>query len=140
MHAVLSEPFDPTLNEYPDSSYEELTNAAADYVGVRPDEIVVGAGADEILDLIAKAFLPAGAGAILPIPTYAMYGVLSGQRIPPPEESAFPRRARNGAGGLHDIPTSRCVRCPRGQEGCARTTTATPNDAPARASRPRRRV
>src|SRR6188472_1961442 len=66
IHAVLSEPFDPTLNEYPDSSYEELTAAAADYVGVRPEEIVVGAGADEVLDLIAKAFLPAGAGAILP--------------------------------------------------------------------------
>ena len=44
------------------------------------DEIVVGAGADEILDLVAKAFLPAGATAILPIPTYAMYGVLSSQR------------------------------------------------------------
>src|SRR5262245_46079377 len=27
VHAVLSEPFDPTLNEYPDSSYEELTAA-----------------------------------------------------------------------------------------------------------------
>jgi histidinol-phosphate aminotransferase len=80
VHAVLSEPFDPTLNEYPDSSYEELTDAAAGYVGVRPEEIVIGAGADEILDLIGKAYLPAGAGAILPIPTYAMYGVLSGQR------------------------------------------------------------
>jgi histidinol-phosphate aminotransferase len=80
VHAVLAEPFDPTLNEYPDSAYEELTGAAAAYVGVPVDQIVVGAGADEILDLIGKAFLPAGAGAILPVPTYAMYGVLSGQR------------------------------------------------------------
>jgi histidinol-phosphate aminotransferase len=80
VRSVLDEPFDPPLNEYPDSSYEELTAAAARYVGVPEDEVVVGAGADELLDLIAKAYLPAGATAILPIPTYAMYGVLSGQR------------------------------------------------------------
>lgn len=78
--SVLDEPFDPPLNEYPDSAYEDLTAAAARYTGVPEDEIVVGAGGDEILDLVAKAFLPAGASAILPIPTYAMYGVLSSQR------------------------------------------------------------
>ena len=80
VQSVLDEPFDPPLNEYPDSAYEDLTAAAARYVGVPEEEIVVGAGADEILDLVAKAFLPAGATAVLPIPTYAMYGVLSGQR------------------------------------------------------------
>src|SRR4051794_10204900 len=73
-------PFGPSLNEYPDSSYAELTQAAADYIGVDPSEVVVGAGADEVLDLVAKAFLAAGGGAIVPIPTYAMYGVLTGQR------------------------------------------------------------
>jgi histidinol-phosphate aminotransferase len=72
--------FDPPLNEYPDSSYAELTQGAADYVGVAPHELVVGAGADEILDLVAKAYLSAGGGALVPIPTYAMYGVLSSQR------------------------------------------------------------
>jgi histidinol-phosphate aminotransferase len=77
---LLREPFDPPLNEYPDSSYEALTNAAAAYAGVDPSRIVVGAGADEILDLVGKAFLPAGSAAAVPIPTYAMYGVLTGQR------------------------------------------------------------
>ena len=72
--------FDPPLNEYPDSSYADLTAAAADYVGVEPPELVVGAGADEVLDMVAKAFLPAGAAALVPIPTYAMYGVLTSQR------------------------------------------------------------
>ena len=77
---VLAGPFNPTLNEYPDSSYEELTAAAAAYAGVEPREVIVGAGADEILDLVAKAFLPAGSGALVPIPTYPMYGVLTTQR------------------------------------------------------------
>src|SRR3954462_3596402 len=53
---ALTQPFDPPLNEYPDSSYAELTAAAAAYTGVSPNEVLVGAGADEILDLVAKAF------------------------------------------------------------------------------------
>lgn len=73
-------PFDPSVNEYPDSSYAELTAAAATYVGAEPNEVIVGAGADEVLDLVAKAFLPAGSAALVPIPTYAMYGVLTSQR------------------------------------------------------------
>src|SRR5262245_23543756 len=69
---ALRGPFDPTVNEYPDSSYEDATSAAARYVGVEPYELIVGAGADEIIDLVAKAFLPAGSAALIPIPTYAM--------------------------------------------------------------------
>ena len=77
---LLQRPFDPPLNEYPDSAYANLTEAAAAYVGVPPSEVVVGAGADEVLDLVGKAFLPAGAAALVPVPTYAMYGVLTAQR------------------------------------------------------------
>lgn len=77
---ALADDFEPPLNEYPDSSYAELTAAAARYLGVPDDRIVVGAGADEILDMVAKAWLREGARALLPTPTYAMYGVLSGQR------------------------------------------------------------
>jgi histidinol-phosphate aminotransferase len=77
---VLAGRFDPPLNEYPDSTYAAVAEAAADYVGAKPDEILVGAGADEVLDVIAKTFLPQGATALLPIPTYAMYGVLTSQR------------------------------------------------------------
>ena len=78
--ATLRGPFDPSLNEYPDSSYAELTGAASAYFGVHASEVVVGAGADEVLDLVAKAFLPAGSAGLVPVPTYAMYGVLTTQR------------------------------------------------------------
>jgi histidinol-phosphate aminotransferase len=78
--ATLAAPLEMRLNEYPDSSYEELTEAIAAYNEVPADRIVVGAGADEILDLVAKAFLPSGGTAIVPTPTYGMYGVLTGQR------------------------------------------------------------
>jgi histidinol-phosphate aminotransferase len=47
---------------------------------VTPAEILVGAGADEILDIVAKVFIPAGGYAVVPVPTYAMYRVLTEQR------------------------------------------------------------
>jgi histidinol-phosphate aminotransferase len=78
--ATLAGPFDPPLNEYPDSMYPAVADAAAAYVGVDPSQILVGAGADEVLDIIAKTFLPAGGRAVVPIPTYSMYGVLTTQR------------------------------------------------------------
>jgi histidinol-phosphate aminotransferase len=77
---ALRGPFEPGVNEYPDSSYQEVTEAAAAYYGVASHELIIGCGADEVLDLIAKTYLPLGAAAMVPIPTYAMYGVLTGQR------------------------------------------------------------
>jgi histidinol-phosphate aminotransferase len=72
--------FDAPLSEYPPSDYRRLIEAAAARYGVATDEILVGAGADEILDLVAKAFIPAGGRAVVPVPTYAMYRVLTEQR------------------------------------------------------------
>ena len=72
--------FATPLSEYPPSDYRRLVDAAAARYGVDRDEILVGAGADEILDLIGKAFLPAGGAAVVPTPTYAMYRVITDQR------------------------------------------------------------
>ncbi len=78
--AALEGPWDPPLHEYPDSTYAELAEAAAEYVGARPDEILVGCGADEVLDIIAKTFLQPGSTSVVPVPTYSMYAVLTDQR------------------------------------------------------------
>jgi histidinol-phosphate aminotransferase len=72
--------FETSLSEYPPSDYRRLTVAAAERYGVPAEEILVGAGADEILDIVAKAFLPAGGTAVIPTPSYAMYRVLTEQR------------------------------------------------------------
>jgi histidinol-phosphate aminotransferase len=82
--------WDTPLSEYPPSDYRRLTEAAAGRYGVATDELLVGAGADEILDLVAKAFLRPGGSAVLPVPTYAMYRVLTEQRGA--EVVAVPRR------------------------------------------------
>ena len=82
--------FETSLSEYPPSDYRRLVEAAADTYGVASDELLVGAGADEILDLIGKAFLPPGSSAVIPVPSYAMYRVVTEQR--PATVAAVTRR------------------------------------------------
>ncbi|MBI2764113.1 MAG: histidinol-phosphate aminotransferase family protein [Chloroflexi bacterium] len=77
---LASHAFDRSISEYPPSDYRRLSVAAAARYGVESEEVLVGAGADEILDLIAKAFLPPGGSAVIPTPSYAMYGVETAQR------------------------------------------------------------
>jgi histidinol-phosphate aminotransferase len=72
--------FETPLSEYPPSDYRRLIEVAARVYDVGTDELLVGAGADEILDLCGKAFLPAGGRAVVPAPTYAMYRVVTEQR------------------------------------------------------------
>jgi histidinol-phosphate aminotransferase len=72
--------FEGGLSEYPPSDYRRLVAAAARRYGVAPEELLVGAGADEVLDLIAKTFLPTGMAVVIPTPSYAMFRVLTEQR------------------------------------------------------------
>ena len=72
--------FETSLSEYPPGDYRRLVEAAATRYAVGTDEVVPGAGADEILDMCAKAFLAAGSRAVVPVPSYAMYRVVTEQR------------------------------------------------------------
>jgi histidinol-phosphate aminotransferase len=72
--------FDVPLSEYPPSDYRRLAAAAAGAYGCSTEDLIVGAGADEVLDLCAKAFLRPRATAVVPVPTYPMYRILSEQR------------------------------------------------------------
>ena len=80
MRIVAAGRFETGLSEYPPGDYRRLVEAAARRYRVEPDELLVGASADEVLDVAAKALLPATGIAVLPSPTYAMYSVLSEQR------------------------------------------------------------
>ncbi|HUG31225.1 MAG TPA: histidinol-phosphate transaminase [Candidatus Limnocylindria bacterium] len=72
--------FEVALSEYPPSDYGRLITAAAARYGVAREELLVGAGADEILDLVAKTFIPHGGTALVPVPSYPMYAILTEQR------------------------------------------------------------
>jgi histidinol-phosphate aminotransferase len=77
---VLAGQFVPVLSEYPPSDYAALVEAAAAAYGVGADEVLPTAGADEALDLCARAFLREGSTAVAAVPTYAMYRIVSEQR------------------------------------------------------------
>jgi histidinol-phosphate aminotransferase len=79
-HVIAAGRFAAPLSEYPPSDYRRLVAAAARRYGVGTDELLVGAGADEILDLAGKAFIRPGGAAVVPMPTYAMYRVVTEQR------------------------------------------------------------
>jgi histidinol-phosphate aminotransferase/imidazoleglycerol-phosphate dehydratase/histidinol-phosphatase len=63
------------LNEYPEGTYRELREAAAAYCGVSTDRIVVGAGADDLIHLVARTYLGPGRTAAVSPPTYSLYAI-----------------------------------------------------------------
>lgn len=65
------------LNEYPDSSYRELVQAISAYCGWPEAGIVVGAGADELISLVAQAYLDGSRSYALSDPTYSLFEVVS---------------------------------------------------------------
>jgi histidinol-phosphate aminotransferase len=98
--------FETSLSEYPPSDYRRLAETAAKVYGVERSEILVGAGADEILDMAAKAFLVAGGVAVVPVPTYSMYRVVTEQRGA--RAIAVPRLGPDEAYAM-DIPAMRAA-------------------------------
>jgi len=58
---------------YPDPSQVKLRNAIAEYVNCSANQIVAGAGADELLDLICRLFLEVGDQVLSFEPTFSYY-------------------------------------------------------------------
>ncbi|GIO11673.1 histidinol-phosphate aminotransferase [Cohnella xylanilytica] len=58
---------------YPDGAAVELTNALAKRLGVDPDQIIFGAGSDEVILMIARAFLLPGDENITADQTFPQY-------------------------------------------------------------------
>ncbi len=65
------------LAEYPDSGYEALVRRIQDYVGVPGTAVTVGAGADELLDLIARTFVGRNHPVVVPAPSYPMFRLVA---------------------------------------------------------------
>ena len=61
------------LNRYPDPAAFELRKALASHYGVDPEEIVLGNGSNEVLDLLVKACLSPGEEALVSKPSFLMY-------------------------------------------------------------------
>jgi histidinol-phosphate aminotransferase len=64
------------IHTYPHGGYPTLERAIADYAGVEPENIVLGAGADDLILLITRSFASPGERvAIANDPTYPMFPI-----------------------------------------------------------------
>jgi histidinol-phosphate/aromatic aminotransferase/cobyric acid decarboxylase-like protein/imidazoleglycerol phosphate dehydratase HisB len=100
------------VQNYPHGGYTELTAAVARYAGVEPENIVLGAGADNLILLCARAFAgPGDQVAIADDPTYPLFRIassLAGAEISSDAPVVtFCCRPNNPTGALDDLPAAR---------------------------------
>jgi histidinol-phosphate aminotransferase/imidazoleglycerol-phosphate dehydratase/histidinol-phosphatase len=100
------------VNGYAHGGHTRLVAAIADYAGVNPENVVLGAGADDLILLCARAF--AGPGDVVAIashPTYPLYRVavgLVGAEVGEERPSVtFACRPNNPTGEVGELPAAR---------------------------------
>ncbi len=64
------------LNRYPDGGGYNLVNKISERFGIEPGSIVLGNGSDDIIGMLARAFLGPGDEVVLPTPTFLMYNIM----------------------------------------------------------------
>lgn len=71
-------PFGQSLNRYPDPQQRDLKALIAEQKEIQRNQILLGNGSDEVLDLIFRAFCEPSKDSIITMPpTYGMYKVLA---------------------------------------------------------------
>jgi histidinol-phosphate aminotransferase len=74
----------PRAHLYPDGGCTAVREALGSRLGIAPESIVVGNGADELLAMLARAALDAGDEVVIPHPAFEPYGteaILSGATV-----------------------------------------------------------
>ncbi len=71
-------PFENGVNRYPDPQQSEVKQILSKIKGIEPENILLGNGSDEVLDLIFRAFCEPKVDNVITLPpTYGMYSVLA---------------------------------------------------------------
>lgn len=71
-------PFENGVNRYPDPQQHNVKVVLAKYKNVKTNQILLGNGSDEVLDLLFRAFCEPKTDNIITLPpTYGMYSVLA---------------------------------------------------------------
>ena len=72
-------PFNKPLNRYPDPFQQRLRQRIAEIKGVEKENIILGNGSDETIDMLFRTFCEPGKDKVLSVsPTYGMYKVSAG--------------------------------------------------------------
>jgi histidinol-phosphate/aromatic aminotransferase/cobyric acid decarboxylase-like protein/imidazoleglycerol phosphate dehydratase HisB len=98
------------VNEYDRGRYRELREAIATHHGVATNQVVLGAGSDELIVVCARTFAAGGTVATVPVNSYSMYrfaaGMADAQMVPDPASAdlVYVCRPNNPTGELPDVP------------------------------------
>ena len=100
------------IQSYRHGGFPELLRAIADYNGVEPENVVLGAGADDLLMLAARAYAgPGDQVAIANEPSYPLYRVavwVTGADVGEDDPAlTFVCRPHNPSGAMVDLPATR---------------------------------
>lgn len=72
-------PYPTEYNRYPDPHQKRLKELVAKIKSVKPNQVFIGNGSDEAIDLLFRAFCePYQDNVVIPQPTYGMYAVSAG--------------------------------------------------------------
>ncbi|TAL24515.1 MAG: histidinol-phosphate transaminase [Nitrospirae bacterium] len=64
-----------SLNRYPDGNGYYLKNALAKNLSVKPEEIILGNGSNELLDIAVRTFMNPGDEAVMAQPSFVVYSM-----------------------------------------------------------------
>ena len=78
------------LRRYPDPMAAAVCEKAAEVYGLRPENVLVGNGSDDLLTIIMRCFADRGDPVVCPMPTYTLYRTLTQIQGARPVEVAFP--------------------------------------------------
>jgi histidinol-phosphate aminotransferase len=94
------------INLYPDSSSWDLTGKLSDRLGLGREQLVFGNGSNEILELVAHAFLGPDTEAVMGVHSFIVYKLVTLLMGAKPVEVAMP-------GFKHDLVAMRAAITPR---------------------------
>jgi histidinol-phosphate aminotransferase len=100
------------IHTYPHGGYPRLERAIADYAGVAPENVVLGAGADDLILLLTRSFaVPGDRVEIANDPTYPMFAIsvwVAGAEISDDDPVlTICCRPNNPTGELGELPAAR---------------------------------
>jgi histidinol-phosphate/aromatic aminotransferase/cobyric acid decarboxylase-like protein/imidazoleglycerol phosphate dehydratase HisB len=100
------------VNSYAHGGFPELVDGIARYAGVGPENVVLGAGADDLILLCARTFAgPGDVVAVAEAPTYPLYRIgahLAGAEVGDVDPVVtFSCRPNNPTGELGEVPAAR---------------------------------
>jgi histidinol-phosphate aminotransferase len=63
------------INRYPDGGGYYLTKALSQMLGIGQDEIILGNGSNEVIDIAVKTYLQDGDEAVMAVPSFVVYAM-----------------------------------------------------------------